>query len=45
MGELYKLKEFFTQIKIKITKKVLRLLIVIKRVAYIGLLLLKQILK
>ena len=37
LGEVYKLKEFLTQIKIKITNKGLGLLIVIKQVAYIGL--------
>ena len=37
MGEVYKLREFFTQIKIKITNKGLGLLIVIKQIAYTGL--------
>ena len=44
-GELYKLKEFLTQIKIKITNKRLGLLIFIKQVAYIGLFLLKRVLE
>ena len=44
-GEAYKLKKFLTQIKIKITNKGLRLLIVIKQVAYIGLFLIKRVLK
>ena len=35
IGELYKLKGFLTQIKIKIINKGLKLLIVIKQVAYI----------
>ena len=34
IGELYKLRGFFMQIKIKITNKRLGLLIVIKQVAY-----------
>ena len=37
IGELYKLKGFLTQIKIKIINKGLGLLIVIKQVAYVGL--------
>ena len=40
LGELYKLKGFLTQIKIKITNKGLGLPTVIKQVAYIGLFLL-----
>ena len=44
-GEVYKLKEFFTQAKIKITNKGLGLLIVIKQVAYIGLFLLERVLE
>ena len=36
LGEVYKLKKFLTQIKIKITNKGLRLPTVIKQVAYIG---------
>ena len=35
--ELYKLRGFFTQIKIKIINKGLRLLTVIKQIAYVGL--------
>ena len=45
LGEAYKLKGFLTQIKIKITNKGLGLLIVIKQVAYIGLFLIKRVLK
>ena len=45
LGEAYKLKEFLTQIKIKITNKGLGLPIVIKQVAYIGLFLLEKVLK
>ena len=41
LEEVYKLKGFFTQIKIKIINKGLGLLIVIKQVAYIGLFLLR----
>ena len=44
-GEAYKLKRFLTQIKIKITNKGLRLLTVIKQVAYIGLFLTKRVLE
>ena len=44
-GEAYKLRGFLTQIKIKITNKGPGPLIVIKQVAYIGLFLLKKILK
>ena len=40
IGELYKLKGFLIQIKIKIINKRLGLLIVIKQVAYTGLFLL-----
>ena len=36
-GELYKLKRFLIQIKIKITNKGLGLLTIIKQVAYAGL--------
>ena len=36
-GEAYKLRGFLTQIKIKITNKGLKLLTVIKQVAYTGL--------
>ena len=42
LGEAYKLKGFFMQIKIKITNKRLKLLTVIEQVAYIGLFLLKR---
>ena len=45
LGEAYKLKEFLTQIKIKITNKELGLLTVIKQVAYIGLFLTKRVLE
>ena len=45
LGEAYKLKGFLTQIKIKITNKGLGLLTVIKQVAYIGLFLIKKVLK
>ena len=44
-GDIYKLKGFFTQVKIKITNKRLRLLTVIKQVAYIGLFLLGRVLE
>ena len=43
--KLYKLKGFFTQIKIKIINKGPGLLIVIKQVAYMGLFLLKRVLE
>ena len=45
LGEVYKLKGFLIQIKIKITNKGLRLLIAIKQVAYIGLFLTKRVLE
>ena len=45
LGKAYKLKGFLTQIKIKITNKGLRLLIVIKQVAYIGLFLTERVLE
>ena len=45
LGEAYKLRGFFTQIKIKITNKGLGLLTAIKQVAYIGLFLTKRALK
>ena len=45
IGELYKLKGFLTQIKIKITNKGLGLLISIKQVAYMGLFLLERVLE
>ena len=44
-GEVYKLKGFLIQVKIKIINKGLRLLTVIKQVAYVGLYLLKRVLK
>ena len=44
MGELYKLKIFFTQIKIKVINKELNLLIIIKQVVYARLFLLGKIL-
>ena len=45
LGEVYKLKEFLTQIKIKITNKGLGLPTVIKQVAYTGLFLIGKVLK
>ena len=36
-GKVYKLREFLTQVKIKIVNKGIGLLIVIKQVAYVGL--------
>ena len=45
LGEAYKLRGFLTQIKIKITNKGLRLLIVIKQVAYTGLFLTGKVLE
>ena len=45
LGEAYKLKRFFTQIKIKITNKGLGLPTAIKQVAYIGLFLTERVLK
>ena len=45
LGEVYKLKEFLTPIKIKITNKGLKLLMAIKQVAYAGLFLTKRVLK
>ena len=45
LGEAYKLKKFFIQIKIKITNKGQRLLIIIKQVAYAGLFLLEKALE
>ena len=42
---IYKLRGFLTQVKIKITNKGLGLLTVTKQVAYIGLFLLKRVLK
>ena len=45
LGEVYKLKGFLTQIKIKITNKGLKLLMAIKQVTYIGLFLTKRALE
>ena len=45
LGEVYKLRGFLTQIKIKITNEGLGLLIAIKQVAYAGLFLLKRVLE
>ena len=45
MGEVYKLKGFLIQVKIKIVNKGPGLLTVIKKVAYIRLFLLRRILK
>ena len=45
LGEAYKLREFLTQIKIKITNKGLGLPTVIKQVVYAGLFLIKRALK
>ena len=45
MGEVYKLKEFLTQIKIKITNKGLGLPTVIKQIAYIELFLIRKVLE
>ena len=44
-GDIYKLKGFLTQIKIKIINKGLGLLTVIKQVAYAELYLLERVLK
>ena len=45
LGEAYKLKEFLTQIKIKIINKGLGLLIVIKQIAYAKLFLIRKVLE
>ena len=45
LGEVYKLKGFLTQIKIKITNKRPGLLMAIKQVAYAGLFLIKRVLE
>ena len=45
LGEVYKLKGFLTQIKIKITNKGLGLPIAIKQVTYIGLFLTGRVLE
>ena len=44
-GDIYKLRGFLIQIKIKITNKGLGLLIVMEQVAYVGLFLLGKVLK
>ena len=44
-GEIYKLRKFLTQIKIKITNKGLGLPTAIKQVAYTGLFLIKRVLE
>ena len=45
LREAYKLRGFLIQIKIKIINKGLKLPIVIKQITYIGLFLIKRILK
>ena len=45
LGEVYKLRGFLTQIKIKITNKGLRLLTVMEQIAYAGLFLTERVLK
>ena len=45
LGEVYRLRGFLTQIKIKITNKGLGLLIAIKQIAYAGLFLTEKVLK
>ena len=45
LGEVYKLREFLTQIKIKITNKGLKLPMAIKQVAYTGLFLTERVLE
>ena len=45
LGEVYKLREFLIQIKIKITNKGLGLPTVIKQVAYVGLFLTRRVLE
>ena len=45
LGEVYKLRGFLTQIKIKITNKGLGLPIAIKQVAYAGLFLTERVLE
>ena len=44
-GEAYKLREFLTQIKIKIINKRLKLPTAIKQVAYVGLFLTERVLE
>ena len=45
LGEVYKLRGFLTQIKIKIINKGLGLLIAIKQIAYTGLFLMERVLE
>ena len=45
LGEVYRLRGFLTQIKIKITNKGPGLPIAIKQVAYVGLFLIKRVLE
>jgi hypothetical protein len=45
LGEVYKLKKFLIQIKIKITNKGPGLPMAIKQVAYVGLFLTERVLK
>jgi hypothetical protein len=45
LGEVYKLRGFLTQIKIKITNEGLGLPIVIEQIAYIGLFLIGRVLE
>ena len=45
LGEIYKLRGFLTQIKIKITNKRLGLPMAIKQVAYAGLFLIERVLE
>ena len=45
LGEVYKLRGFLTQIKIKITNKGLELLTAIEQIAYAGLFLIKRVLE
>ena len=45
LGEVYKLREFLTQIKIKITNKGLGLLTVMEQIAYTGLFLIERVLE
>ena len=45
LGEVYKLRGFLTQIKIKITNKGLKLPTAIKQIAYTGLFLMGKVLK
>ena len=45
LGEVYKLRGFLIQIKIKITNKGLGLLTAIKQIAYVGLFLIRRVLE